>query len=90
MKGHGSDGDAQSEVAVRGQAAHRAAVSASFLIFQFIDDLHGPDLWRAGNRARGEGCPEEIANRLVPVSVLRKLPRHHGGLSDAIQRYVAG
>ena len=63
MKGHGSDGDAQSEVAVRGQAAHRAAVSASFLIFQFIDDLHGPDLWRAGNRARGEGCPEEIANR---------------------------
>ena len=56
-----ADGDIQTDVSVVAEPADSAAIRAAPDGFEFIDDLHGPDLGSAGHRSPGEGRPEQLA-----------------------------
>ena len=55
-----ADVDAGVEVAGVAQIADRAAVEAALHRLQLVDDLHRPDLRRAGERARGEHRAQRV------------------------------
>ena len=69
-----ADGDAEVQVAAEAEVAHRPGVGAPAGGLQFLDDLHGPHLGRAGDRARGEGGFEH----LQAVLARGQLPFHLG------------
>src|SRR4051812_26001117 len=49
LEDHCADGDVEVESAVRADGADRAAVGAAAGGLEFVDDLHGADLWGAGD-----------------------------------------
>jgi hypothetical protein len=66
----GADGDAGVHVAVVADVAHGAGIGAAALAFQFLDDLHGPDLGRAADGAGREGGAQQV----VGVHALAQRP----------------
>src|SRR5262249_57184506 len=55
-----ADGDAEVEVAPEVHVAERAPVNTPADGLELVDDLHGPDLRRPRERARGEGGGERV------------------------------
>src|SRR5208337_1026658 len=56
----GADGDAAVQVAVEGEVSDASAVGAARGLFQFGNDLHGPDFGSAAQGAGGEGRAHQI------------------------------
>src|SRR5439155_27388028 len=64
-RNHRADRDVELDVPIAGDVADRAAVGAAADGLELVDDLHGADLWRAGDAAAGESCSEKIRQRDV-------------------------
>jgi len=56
----GANADSGIEISREVGVEHRSSVDAAPCRFQFLDDLHGPYLWRAAERARREASGEGV------------------------------
>src|SRR5512135_3786400 len=65
----GPDGDARLEVSGRVDRSHGPSVDTPVLSLQLAQDLHGADLGRTADGARGEGAPERVEGGLVGPEV---------------------
>ena len=79
----GADHDAGVHRAGGAEIADRAAVHAPPRRLQLGDDLHGPDLGRAGDRAAGKGRAEQVDGVGAGRRARRRRSRPGGGPSDA-------
>src|SRR3989454_168329 len=60
--GRGADRDVPIDRAIPGDVADRARVHAAAVRFKALDDLHGPRLRSARNRAAGERSPHQVGD----------------------------
>ena len=72
---HGADGHVEVHISVQAQVADGPAVDVAHAGFQFVDDLHGPNLGAAGDGAPGKGGPQDI-HRAGPGPELYRDHRH--------------
>jgi hypothetical protein len=76
LEDDGPDGDAGVEVAGEVDVADGARVGPAAGRLEVVDDLHRPDLRRAGHGARGEDRPQHVdgaePSRSVPVTELTR------------------
>ena len=56
----GAQHDAGVHVLAGGEIADAAGIERALFLLQFVDDLHGAHLWRAGHRAGGKAGGERI------------------------------
>src|SRR6267143_6161116 len=63
--GRGADRDVPVDGAIPGNVADRARVHAAAVRLEPLDDLHGPRLRSAGDRAAGERGSHQVRNRHV-------------------------
>ena len=63
LEQHGAQGDAGVVVAVEAEVTDGAGVGAAFAFFEFVEDLHGADLGRAGDGSSGKRGPHDIKGR---------------------------
>src|SRR3989441_11640228 len=71
--GRGADRDVPIDGAIPGDVADRARVHAAAVWLEPLDDLHGPRLRCAGDRAAGERGPHEVGDR---YAVSKASPDH--------------
>src|SRR5881296_4259462 len=60
--GRGADRDVPIDRAIPGDVADRARVHAAAVRFKALDELHGPRLWSARDRAAGERGPHQVGD----------------------------
>src|SRR3981189_1369543 len=60
LDNHSAQGDAGIEIAREIEIENSPGVDAAARFFEFLDDFHGPDLWRAGNSARRKTSHQRV------------------------------